>query len=217
MAASGPRMTQIAPLEAYREGILAISTARLGLRTGSLFALLFFPGMAAVSLWASPGRPIPWLLLAGVSLLAGALFGLLFPPGLKRSLLRTTEAVYRGEPPYSTIPPDARFEHSLPCSLMAGKLAVGGVLYLAPGLATFVPHGRNLPRHRTSVVIADGSGCAFRVLPSPMPRWVAAGGPLPGLLEAESPLGSWRLSVPRPGQMLPEIQRIVGLPGGGPA
>src|SRR5689334_1671806 len=102
-------MTPLAPLEAYQEGIRAISSARLGLRSGLLFALLFCPGMAGVSLWASPGQPIPWRLLAVVSLFTGALFGLFFPLGLKRSLLRTAEAVYRGQPPYSTTAPDRRF------------------------------------------------------------------------------------------------------------
>lgn len=210
-------MTQLVPLEVYREGVRGISSARLGLLAGSLFALLFFPPMEAVSRWASPDWPLPWLLPAGVSLLAGALFGLLFPPALKRKLLRATEAVYRGEPPYATAPPDARFTHSLLCNRIDGKLGVGGVLYLAPGLATFVPHRRNLPRHRSPVVIADGSGCAFRALPAPVPRWVALGGELLGLLEAKSPLGSWLLAVPRPAEVVPEIEEVVGLQGGGPA
>jgi hypothetical protein len=210
-------MIDLVPLIAYREEVEAISTTRLGLRSGTGFAILFFAGMALASPWASPGRPVPWLLLAGASAIGGLFFGVRFPRSFKRKLLRTTDAVYSGNPPYTTSPPDERFTHRLPANLGRGRIAVGGVLYLAYGFATFVPHRFNLPRHRHPMAIADGSGCQLRLVPNPRPFLSPARLAHGTAIQATSQLGSWVFHVPRPVDVLGHLQTLLATSSGGHA
>ena len=206
-------MIDLVPLDGYRQGIEATSSKRLGLLSGLAFAVLFVPGLALASIWASPEKPVPWLLLVLASAIAGILFGVRFPRLLKHKLLRTTESVYFGRPPYVTTPPDSRFNYRLPANLRVGRIAVGGVLYVAPGLATFVPHRINLPQHRAPVVVSDGSGCVLHQLPSPK---TLLGDVTSGAIQATSPLGSWTLYVP-PTDVLPPLQALLEAPSGGHA
>src|SRR5690349_5130687 len=149
-------MIDLAPFDAYTEGIERTSSLRLGLISGLGFAVLLALGLALASTWLSPGKPVSWPVLVFASSVSGILFGVRVPRSLKRKLLHTTECVYFGRPPYDTTPPDARFDHRLPATLRVGRIGVGGVLYLAPSLATFVPHRVNLPQHRAPVIVSNG-------------------------------------------------------------
>jgi hypothetical protein len=216
LQAIGTDMEQLAPIEAYQESIATFSGKRLGLVVGLVFGGLMLAGLAATTAILVPSHDrgtLPWPFLAGLAALSGAFFGFTFPRSLKRRLLRASEAVYSGTGAYETLPPPGAFTHRLPCSVLNGRLEVGGVLYLGQGLATFVPHSMNLPRHGQSLVIADGTACEVRTHARSNTLLAAiAGTGLPDLIEITSPLGTWQLNTPRAAEIAAELRSLLGPP-----
>ncbi len=208
-------MEPLAPLEAYQELIASVPGRRLGLISALAFGGLMLAGLsAAVAVFVPPNvRGLPWPGLAGAAAVAGTFFGFTFPRSLKRRLLRASEAIYSGTGLYATAPPAGAYAHRLPCSVRDGRLEVGGVLYLGRRIATFVPHPMNLPRHRQSIVIADGTGCEIRTIAQSKPLLAAIlGTGLPDLIEIASPLGTWQLNAPRPPEIAAELRALLGSP-----
>jgi hypothetical protein len=209
----GVDMEQLAPIEAYQELIASVPRKRLGLISALAFGGLMLAGLsAAIAVFVPPNvRGLPWPALAAAAAVAGAFFGFTFPRSLKRRLLRASEAIYSGTGSYATVPPAGAFTHRLPCSVRDARLEAGGVLYLGPRIATFVPHSMNLPRHRQSIVIADGTGCEIRTIAQSKPLLAAIlGTRLPDLVEIASPLGTWQINAPRPAEIAAELRTLLG-------
>jgi hypothetical protein len=88
----------------------------------------------------------------GVTLIVNAfgalLFWLLLAIGIRWLLNRIVRQLYDGTSPWMPPMPPGQYDARLSCSVMRGITAVGGHLYVGRQEWVFVPHTKNLPRHR---------------------------------------------------------------------
>jgi hypothetical protein len=91
-----------------------------------------------------------------IAAFAGTLFAVLWVASMQRTMRRLLRRIYDADAKIVGVEPtESEFPFRLPCSLLRSPtMAVGGVLHLGPSEWRFVPHQRNLPRHRELVSIS---------------------------------------------------------------
>ena len=111
--------------------------------------------------------------------LAALLFGFGWTLWMRRGMLRLIRRIYNGDPKIVPPAPAGPFDARLSCNLMLSKnFGVGGHLYLGEDRAVFMPHNRNLPKHRhpvTMTPIPVGSVAIADLNPSALVRLLANG------------------------------------------
>jgi hypothetical protein len=136
-------MRDLLPFSAYENA----STVSFG-RSTVVMGLFWGIPMTAFMLQTHQGSP-------GVVLFSGAIGALVF--GSLITMLgrfarrQLTQAVYHCVWPIVPATPPGQYEARLMCSLIRGRLPVGGHLYIGPRAWTFVPHARNGPVLRKTV------------------------------------------------------------------
>ncbi len=210
----GAPVADLLPPEAYREELAAMPLARTGLVAGIAFALLFGVGFPLLARLAGlPGADAPgagrFFLLA--ALLSGALFGLSFPVLLRHRLRATLERMVAGSGAFAIPRPEGRWTWRVRGNLRRGWREVGGALFAAPGVATFVPHAANLPGDRRPIEIVRGGGATVRLarphaaLVARLDRFLAR-----PVVEIATPARVWRLRVPRAATVAAALDALLG-------
>ncbi|HTD59595.1 MAG TPA: hypothetical protein VK679_03030 [Gemmatimonadaceae bacterium] len=153
-------MRDLLPLSAYEKA----STVSFG-RSTVVLALLWGIPMTTFMLRTHQGSP-------GVILVSGAI-GALFFGSLLTMLMgfarrQLTQQVYYCVWPIVPAPPPGQYEARLMCSLIRGRLPVGGHLYIGPETWAFVPHARNGPLMRKTVRWEQPSRLSIS---AQRPRW----------------------------------------------
>jgi 4-amino-4-deoxy-L-arabinose transferase-like glycosyltransferase len=201
-------MEDLQPLEAYFDD-QAQNWTRMGAVAGVAFGAL---AAAAAYAW---GRPLAGLSLETtavlVLLVAGSIFGFAWAARMKSAIQRVTRDVYFGNAPFAVQPPKGRYSHRLPASWRTSdRFAVGGVLFVGQGTLAFVPHARNLPKHRTPVFITCGKDTRIDTEPQPMTavRRILFSR-LPDTIRVSNRQSEWRFIVPRAGEIVDRIRRVV--------
>lgn len=152
-------MENLQPLEAYTQ--TDISWPRIGVVMGLVFAIV----MLASATMA--GVPLDQAIT--VCLLAGLAAAVLFPLIFSRLVQKMIRKGYRGDPPFQVTAPGDAYTHRLPASLrVSDKMAVGGVLFVSPASFAFVPHSRNLPKYRATVLIPVVENMQIDTVPQAM-------------------------------------------------
>jgi len=159
------------PLEPYER------TDRAALwRSARVMAVLWGVPMTAYQLFVSnEWWDEPWpLLVFGISMTlvvgaaSGLLFGMLWTWMFQGAMEKLTRRIHDGDPAIVPAPPEGQ-DFRLACSyLLTPTMAVGGHLYAAPDALTFVPHNRNLPRHRSPLALPAGPGLGLELVDVPL-------------------------------------------------
>lgn len=201
-------MEDLQPLEAYFDD-QSQHWMRMGAVAGMAFGALV---AAAAYAW---GRPLAGLSLENTAVLvfvvAGSIFGFAWSARMKSAIQNVTRAVYLGTAPFAVEPPTGAYTHRLPASWRTSdRFAVGGVLFVGKGTLAFVPHARNLPKHRTPVFIKYGRDTTIDTESQPMTtmRRILFSR-LPDLLRVSNRQDEWRFIVPRAGETVDTIRRVV--------
>ncbi|HEX8692517.1 MAG TPA: hypothetical protein VF746_08870 [Longimicrobium sp.] len=204
-------METLAPRAAYDEiepGQWVRLAVLIGVFCGGLMALL--------TLLEQPvPRSVPAMVATVVTWLVGGLFfGAAWIWLMRRLLRNLVDRVYAGDPKVAPPPPPGReYLYRLPCAMLAGRIAVGGVLYLGPQGAVFQPHRRNVRRHRAPVILEPVEALRARRVELAPPR---TAGPLlkatPRALELSAGAATARFMVPMPETTLAVLEsRIAAL------
>jgi hypothetical protein len=136
-------MRDLLPLSAYEKA----STVSFG-RSTVVLGLLWGIPMTTFMLRTDQGSPGFILAIGAIgALFFGSLVTML--AGFARRQL--TQQVYYCVWPIVPAAPPGQYEARLMCSLVRGRLAVGGHLYIGPEAWAFVPHARNGPVMRKTV------------------------------------------------------------------
>ncbi|WP_420126874.1 hypothetical protein [Longimicrobium sp.] len=145
-------MQELLPPQAY-QGMGASRT-----RTALVMAVLWgVPMTLFTMLDAEDALEAVLLLLVGV--MGALVFGFMWAWTMAFWMGRLQKRIYQGDPRIVPAPPAGDYDYRLACSYMASPaLAVGGHLYLGPAAWTFVPHRKNLKRHRAPLTIAITPG-----------------------------------------------------------
>ncbi|HZS08396.1 MAG TPA: hypothetical protein VFD58_26420 [Blastocatellia bacterium] len=122
------------------------------------------------------------------------------------------DLIYQGDSKIVAPPPAGNeYSYRLPCGWMkSDNFLVGGILYLGQAGLIFVPHKRNLPRHREPFAMGPLDNIEFSLTearPNRIHRMLVQ--KLPVLIEAKWPDGTTRLLVPQPEQTLRKIGRVI--------
>jgi hypothetical protein len=89
-----------------------------------------------------------------IGILAGLLFGFLWTRSFRRRMRTFLRRLHEADPKLVPPPPAGVFHCRVGCSFVpSGRIAVGGHLYAGPGDWVFVPHRKNLPRHRAPTIL----------------------------------------------------------------
>jgi hypothetical protein len=202
-------METLAPRAAYGE-----TAPGYWLRFGVLIGLLFgaFKALSDLLGLFGPRTPVPEALSTGA--FGAAFFGVTFTLLTRRSARKTLDRIYAGHPRLVEPPPPGReYLYRLPCAMVVGRVAIGGVLYLGPGGAVFQPLRRNLRRHRVPVFLEPLEALRARLVEQAPPRaerplW----NPTPRALELSAGDTTARFVVPHPETTLAVLQsRIAAL------
>jgi hypothetical protein len=141
-------MDDMLPLEAYERPF--VGPIR---RTVLVMAALWGIPMTLLivhSTYQSLGVTLP--LVIGV--LAGLLFGVLWTRSFRRRMRKFLRRLHEADPALVPPPPAGVFHCRVGCSFVPDRrIAVGGHLYAGPGAWVFVPHRKNLPRHRAPIIL----------------------------------------------------------------
>ena len=201
-------MENLQPLEAYFDD-QAQNWTRMGAVAGMAFGAIV---AAAAYAW---GRPLAGLSLENTAVLvfvvAGAIFGFAWSARMRTAVQNVTRDVFLGNAPFAVEPPKGPYTHRLPASWRTSdRFAVGGVLFVGKGTLAFVPHARNLPKDRTPVFIKYGKDTAIDTESQPMTtvRRILFS-QLPDMIHVSSRQSEWRFIVPRAGEAVDTIRRIV--------
>jgi hypothetical protein len=157
-----------------------------------------------------------------VPLVAGALgglaFGFLLTHSSRRRMRRLMRRLYDADPALVPAPPPGPFRCRVACSLMlSGRFAVGGHLYAGPGDWAFVPHKRNLPRHRAPTVLPVSTDLTLTPrasVPSGVVRFLTSA--MIQTLELSSGGQTVRLLVPEPQLVAAKLLECAGKSPGTP-
>jgi hypothetical protein len=137
-------MRDLLPLSAY-ESSVAWNPQRVGIVAGVLFGIPM-----AMLIWRDDPKSGLGAAVATAAV-AAVLFGAFWPPAFRTLMGRLMRPIYEGDSRIVPSPPSGRYLARLMCSLMRGRIAVGGHLYVGPENWVFVPHTRNLRIHREPV------------------------------------------------------------------
>ena len=129
---------ELLPLSAYE----AVRNATIP-RAAALAALFFFVAMTVTTTHDSLAVDLV------INALGALLFWFLFAAGMRAMLARMTRQLYDGTSPWMPPPPPGEYQVRVASSLMRGRIAVGGHLYVGREKWVFVPHTKNLPQHRS--------------------------------------------------------------------
>jgi hypothetical protein len=119
-------------------------------RTALVMAFLWGVPMTTVLLVSEGSEELglPVVLVTGT--MGGLLFGILWTGSFWRSILHLTRRVYNADPRMVPQPPPGDYDFRLACSYLASRhISIGGHLYIGEEDWVFVPHRKNLKRHRT--------------------------------------------------------------------
>jgi hypothetical protein len=130
-------MRDLLPLSAYENA----STPSFG-RSTVVLGLLWAIPMSTFMLQTHQGS-LGFVLIIGA--IGALIFGSLITMLARFARRQLTQAVYYCVWPIVPAPPPGQFEARLMCSLIRGRLPVGGHLYIGPEAWAFVPHARNGP------------------------------------------------------------------------
>ncbi len=191
---------------------------RLPLAVGIGFGLpmgIFFSMMTAFMGWGKFGLKECLLLGMSTGALSGVFFGFFFPRAFRRKMSSITDANYSREPePDVLAAPEKKLLYRLPSNWMkTDNFAVGGVLYIGKSGLFFLPHGKNLPRDRSSFEMGPAdelrlsltpttlTGCKRLLVPRPAP-----------LLHIIWPGGEANFLIPSPRNTLGLIEKALREP-----
>lgn len=203
-------METLAPRAAYDE------PPGYWLRLGVVIGLLYGAFQALFELLEPPEHRSEPVVLAAlvIGAVGGTFFGALWTWFMRRSFRRTVDRVYAGDPKLvPPLPPGRDYLYRLPCGMLAGRITVGGVLYLGPRGAVFQPHRRNLRRHRAAVFLEPVKALKARLVEYAPPRAVRLlSSAAPHALELSAPRATARFLVPWPETTLVLLEsRIAAL------
>lgn len=136
-------MRDLLPFSAYESA----STVSFG-RSTLVLGLLWGIPMTTFMLRTHQGSLGFVLVIAAIGAL---IFGSLITMLARFARRQLTQAVYYCVWPIVPAAPPGEYEARLMCSLIRGRLPVGGHLYVGPRAWTFVPHARNGPVMRKTV------------------------------------------------------------------
>lgn len=187
------------------------------LRVGLLVGLPFGAVMALFGFFGSGGRVSPSQ-APGVGLLTSALFAVSWILGIRFMISRMLDRLYAGDPKLlGEIPEAEGFTHRVGCSLMTSPgFAVGGMLYTGPAEWRFIPHRKNLPRHRQPLRIAPLTETRLELHPMPLrglQKWTTVRAL--DLLRIHWPGGTADFRVPAPGETIALLERQRSTPTAG--
>jgi hypothetical protein len=196
-------VTNLVPFDEYVESDRA-HWAGVRLRIGLMFGM----GMALFSYFMNNAGIFLAVMLG---IFSGTLFGLLWTASMRVSMKRLLRKIYDGDPKIVGLDPvSANYPLRMPCSLLQSPMmAVGGVLHFSEADWRFVPHQRNLPRHRDPVSLAPVNQIQLSVVPgqlSPVSRLFFA--KAPPLLELRWNGHSAKLVVPNPESTMHRLRRV---------
>ncbi|HSY81860.1 MAG TPA: hypothetical protein VK807_08865 [Gemmatimonadaceae bacterium] len=136
-------MRDLLPFSAYESA----STVSFG-RSTLVLGLLWGIPMTTFMLRTHQGS-LGFVLVIGA--IGALIFGSLITMLARFARRQLTQAVYYCVWPIVPAAPPGEYEARLMCSLIRGRLPVGGHLYVGPRAWTFVPHARNGPVMRKTV------------------------------------------------------------------
>jgi hypothetical protein len=139
---------ELLPLAAY---VPAQQTSNV--RMALMVAVLW--GVPVTVIVLLPARDIAGIATGLAIGAAGALaFGFLWTYLFTRAMRKIMRRIYEGDPRVVPPAPAGEYGYRLMCNYMISpRLAVGGHLYVGPRELTFVPHHKNLRRHRAPLSI----------------------------------------------------------------
>jgi hypothetical protein len=111
--------------------------------------------MTGYLVYARGSMSLGWAVGSGV--LGALLFGFGWAAWMRTGLLKMIRRLYAGDPALVPPPPPTGYQARLPASLMDGRIAVGGHLYVGSQTVCFVPHMKNLKAHRTPTELRFGA------------------------------------------------------------
>ncbi|HZS60522.1 MAG TPA: hypothetical protein VFA43_14710 [Gemmatimonadaceae bacterium] len=114
-------------------------------RIGIFCALGWFVGMTIMQLVTTHDSLI---LILSLNAVGAVFFGAVFALVMRRWMRRVMRELYDGTSPWMSPVPPGEYEARVMCSVMRGRIAVGGHLYVGRELWTFMPHTKNLRGHR---------------------------------------------------------------------
>ena len=201
-------MNDLLPLERYLDAVRDQSGTwrRLGWLGGGVVGL----SLAAFAYWPlralGPLGGFSTAIAAGV--VAGTVFGVFFAMSMRKRMLAATVSVFEGAGRFAAPPPEGVEPRlRLPATwLRSPGIGVGGVLYLLPPDALFVPHAANGWAHRAPLEIRRSPGDAIEVVSqelSLVQRLLVA--EAPSFVRLETSEGHFEFLVPAPD----EVRRLV--------
>jgi hypothetical protein len=156
-------MHDILPVEAYERpfvGPARRTIIAMAVLWGVPMTLLF-----VLSTYRSIGVVFPLL----VGAVGGPGFGVFWTRSFRRRMRAFVRRLYEADPALVPALPPGVFDCRVSCSLIpSGRIAVGGHLYAGPADWVFVPHQKNLPRHRAPTVLSISADVTLT--PGKMPR-----------------------------------------------
>jgi hypothetical protein len=157
-------MANLIPFEEYARSDRA-HWASVRLRIGLLFGICmggFSFAMGHTGLMGS----------ALIAVFAGTLFGVLWVALMQMSMRRLLKRIYDADPTLvGPEPSPDEYGFRMPCSLLRAPLmAVGGVLHMGRTEWRFVPHRRNLPKHRDPLTIRPLDDLELALVPTQLSR-----------------------------------------------
>jgi hypothetical protein len=152
-------MANLVPFDEYVQGNRA-HWRSIRTRIGLMFGL----GMGLFSLAMGDVGIVGAIIIAAF---AGTLFAVLWVASMQITMRRLLRRIYEADAKIVGVEPtESEYPFRLPCSLLRSPtLAVGGVLHLGRADWRFVPHQRNLPRHREIVSIAPLENLELAMVP----------------------------------------------------
>lgn len=202
-------MKNLMQLESYLEEVSVPN--RLGLLSGVAFAVFMGVILLAMSFLGGLGAAASLKAVAVGGAISGLLFGAFFGGALKKQLRKTARSIYLGEGRYKTEQPNGVYTHRVPASLKkSARVSAGGVLYLGPGSAAFVPHAINLPSHRVVLEITEISSTSVSLAQQELTRaqrlLMAA---VPPSIRINSSTGIADFVIPRAADLLSKIRLVI--------
>jgi len=191
---------------------------RLPLAAGIGFGLpmgIFFTMMTAFMGWGKFGLEACLLLGMSTGALSGAFFGFFFPRVFRRKMSSITDANYSREPEPDVMPsPEKKLLYRLPSNWMRSEsFAVGGVLYIGRDGLLFLPHGKNLPRDRSTFEMGPADELRLSLTPATLTgrKRLLVPRPVP-LLNIIWPGGEANFLIPSPQNTLGLIEKALREP-----
>lgn len=146
-----------------------------------------------------------------VGVLAGLGFGFLWTRSFRRRMRTLMHRLYDADPALVPAPPTGPYQCRVSCNLVQpGRIAVGGHLYVGQGDWVFVPHRRNLPKHRSPITLPVSADIELTPRTAP-PRGLARLFTIEpvGSIEVRSGPLNVRLYVPEPSTVAAQLRGYV--------